>query len=176
MSAQRQQRFDSFVSTSPTFNQVVDKVRAERDVVDKTLTWARLKYLYVDYQPYRILSSLWSKDSAGNTVIDEATKTRYGWTRWQEIRAKIDIVDNWLSNPSPSSAQSVLKSVMVEIPDAIDYELEAWGRNTKLVKEWGKDIAKGALDAGTSLVTGIALPIAAVYALATLYDYQKKRK
>ena len=172
----REQDYDAFVAARPAYQQIVEKVREQRDSVDKMLTWARLKYLYVDYQPFSILRNLFTKNKAGDVVVDEATKTRYGWVRWQEIRARIDRIDAWIEAPSQASGLSTLREIMVEIPKSIEFELEAWDRNRVLVIDKAKEVGKDALEAAGSAASSIAIPIALAFAAATAYDWQKRRK
>jgi hypothetical protein len=173
--AVRQQNYDAFIASRPTFQQMLDKAKQERDIVDKTLTLARLKYLYLDYQPYRILSSLFNKGTAGNTVIDADTKTRYGWTRWDEIRQRIDNVDSWLRSPMQGTANAVLKEIMVDIPDSVDYELDAWNRNLSVLKTKTAQFAQNTLDSAGSALLTVGLPVLLVYGAMTAYNVTKKK-
>jgi hypothetical protein len=171
----RAQDFDAFIGTQPDFAAIVAKVRAERNVVDKTLTWARLKYAYLDYNPYRILGSILEGQPIGDLKADEDTKLRYGWTRWEEIRQQIDSVDQWLKNPQQANSLSILRSVMVTIPDQIDIEFSAWSRNKALVIQKTKELGKNVVDAAGSAVTTIAAPLIVLALAGTAYNWSKRK-
>lgn len=172
----RQQDYDRFLASTPNPDQLKSKIRAERDNVDKRLTWARLKALSTDYNFYTVLKSLQGSAGFGNLVLDEDTKLRVGWVRWQEIRKKVDYVDSWLSSPEPSKAVSVLKLAMVEIPDAIDFEMSYFDRNIGLIKNKTVQIAQNALDVASGAVAGIAIPLALLYVASAANNWSKRKQ
>ena len=171
----RQDDYQRVLAARPTLADVAAKVREQRDIVDKRLTWARLRYAYADYNHFVLFKMIVGDGKMGDLVVDEQTKLRYGWVRWQEIRARIDSVDSWLKNPSEGNSQAILHDVMVGIPNSIDKELAVWERNKTLAKDTVIDAAKNAASVAGSAVAGIALPIALVLAAGSAYNWSKKR-
>lgn len=163
--------YAAFVSNRPALQAVVAKVQEQRRVIDKTLTWARLRNAIRDYHPLFVLKGVFDGNQAGDIVLDNDTKIRFGWKRWEEIRDRIDQIDKWLKNPASSNMFDVLKEAMVSIPDRIDFELAAMDN---ALKASGKYIQNKVKDAG-SAVFAIAAPIAAVYVAATIYNVTKKK-
>lgn len=167
--------YAAFLATRPDFAAVVAKVRAERNVVDKTLTWARLKYAYVDYNPHFILKSILDGQPIDDRYADDATKLRYGWRRWEEIRLLINSVDQWLQSPSPASAESTLRAVMVTIPDRIDVELDAWSKNRTVLIQKAKEAGQEIVEATGSALSTIAAPIVVVALAGAAYNWSKRK-
>lgn len=172
----RQADYDSFVSANPTPDQLRARVRTERDNVDKRLTWARLKAISTDYNFYTVLKSFQGSGGLGNLVLDDDTKLRVGWVRWQEIRKKIDTVDSWLSAPDASKSLAILRLAMVEIPDSIDFEMSYLDRNVALIKTKAVTAVTNALDTASGAVAAIAIPVALVYAASAVNEWSKKRR
>lgn len=167
----RAQDFDAFMAARPDLAAIVVKVRAERSVVDKTLTWARLKYAYIDYNPHFILKSILDGQPIDDRNVDPATRLRYGWRRWEEIRLAIDRVDQWLRSPSADTAEPTLRAVMVTIPDQIDFELDAWSKNKTLAVTKAKEVVEAA---GSGLAT-LAAPIVVLALAGAAYNWSKRR-
>lgn len=163
--------YAAFVRNRPALQAVVVKVQEQRRIIDKTLTWARLKNAYRDYHPWLVLKGVFDGNQFGNVVLDPQTKIRFGWKRWEEIRDRINAIDNWLKNPASSNMFDVLKEAMVSIPDSIDFELAAMDRALKQTAQILQNTVK---DAG-SAVFAIAAPIVALYVAGTVYNVTKKK-
>lgn len=167
----RTDEYNAFAQTQPSLPAVVTKVQDQRRIVDKTLTWARLKFAAYDYHPLFVLKGIFDGNKTGNIVIDEKTKTRYGWKRWEEIRDRIDAIDQWLKMPADSNKLDILKEAMVSIPDSIDYELGAMAR----VLKGGAEYVEHKLENAGSAILGLAAPVIALYVAGTAYNLTKKK-
>lgn len=158
--ASRAEQYQAFLASSPSDDAMRAQIRRERDKADRALLLARLRFSYVDYNPMIIARRLSDGQSAGDGIERSGNMTlRHGWVRWEDIRARIDAVDAWLKAPDPSRSGAVLKSVMVDIPDAIDEQSDYLGKMRAYVGQGVKE----ALDSGSSVLIPVAVIATVLY-------------
>ena len=158
--ATRLEQYQAFIASSPSADELRGKVESERDDASRALLLARLKYSYVDYNPWMIGKRLSEGQSAGDGQESSGSVTlRHGWVRWADIRKRIDAVDAWLASPDMTKAGAVLHEIMVDIPDTIADQSDYLGKMKTYVAEEARD----AVSAGSSVLIPLAVIVSVVY-------------
>lgn len=156
----RLQEYNAFVAGSPSDAALLAQVKASRDVADRALLLARLRYSYVDYHPFAIARRLADGDSAGDATDTRGSVTlRSGWVRWGELRTRIDAVDAWIGQPDMARGRAVLREIMVDVPDTIDDQSDYVGKLGKVTTEAAKEV----IDTSAGVLIPVAVIATVIY-------------